>query len=158
MTQLRSTTRVARGATYFFVQGFASAVISLIYFIILVAILPEEEMGVYTLLTFTLNLVAVFGTFALPSATTKYLSQFLAEGNLEKAKSVINRLLRVWLFSSAVSFILLFLPAELLSEFMFGSMEHAILFRLLAFCVVFTTLNLLMLNCLRGLQKIGEFV
>ena len=156
MTQLRPTTRVARGATYLFIQGFASAVIGLIYFVALIGILPEKEIGVYTLLTFTLNLVSIFGNFALPSAAVKYISQFLAEGNLEKAKSVVKRLLHVWLFSSAVFFSLLFLPAEFLSESMFGSAEHTILFRLLAFCAVFAILNLFMQSCLRGLQKIGE--
>jgi O-antigen/teichoic acid export membrane protein len=157
LTQPRPTTRVARGVTYLFIQGIASSVISLVYFVVLVGILPEKEMGIFTLLTFTINLVPIFGTFALPSATTKYISQYLAEGNVEKAKSVVYRLLHVWLFSSVLFFCLLFLPAELLSELMLGSVEHAILFRLLAFCAVFNILNVLMQNCLRGLQKIGEF-
>ncbi len=154
---MRPTTRVARGATYFFIQGFASAVISLIYFIFLVGILPEKEMGVYTLLTFVLNMVSIFGAFALPSAAAKYIPQFVAEGDIERAKSVVTRLLQIWLFASVICFSFFFVPAESLSQFLFGSIEHAILFRLLALSVVFTVLNLLMQNCLRGLQKIGEF-
>jgi O-antigen/teichoic acid export membrane protein len=129
----------------------------LVYFVFLVGLLSQEEMGVYTLLTFTLNLVALFGNFALPAAATKYISQFLAEGNLEKAKSVVNRLLRVWLLSSAICFVSLFLPAELLSKLMFDSPNYTIHFMLLSLCVVFMILNVFMQNSLRGLQKIGDF-
>lgn len=157
MTQASPTTRVARGATYLFIQGLASSVISLVYFVVLIGMLPEREMGVYTLLTFVLNSVPIFGTFALPSAATKYISQYLAERNLEKAKSVVDRLIHVWLFPSVVFFSLLFLPAEFLSEFLFGSAEYATLFRLLAFCGVFVILTSFTQSCLRGLQKIGEF-
>ncbi len=156
MTQLRPTTRVARGATYLFIQGFASSVISLVYFVVLTRTLPNEEMGVYALLTFALNLVPILGTFALPSATVKYLAQYLAEGRPEKAKSVITRLLQVCLFTSITAFCLLFFLAEFLSNFMFGSPEHALLFKLLAFCAVFTILHTSMLSCLQGLQKIGK--
>ena len=156
MTSLRPTTRVARGATYLFIQGFASSVISLIYFVVLTRTLSIEEMGVCALLSFTLNLVPILGTFALPSATVKYLAQYLAEGRPEKAKSVITRLLQVCLFASLIAFGLLFFPAELLSSFMFGSLMHAPLFRLLAFCAVFTILHVSMLSCLQGLQKIGK--
>ncbi len=156
MTSLRPTTRVARGATYLFVQGFASTVISLVYFVVLTRTFSNEEMGVYALLTFTLNLIPILGTFALPSATVKYLAQYLAEGRPEKAKSVITRLLQVCLFTSLIAFCLLFFPAELLSNFMFGSPEHALLFKLLAFCAVFTILHTSMLSCLQGLQKMGK--
>jgi O-antigen/teichoic acid export membrane protein len=157
LTRTRPTTRVARGVTYLFVQGLASSVIGLVYFVFLIGMLSQEEMGVYSLLIFTLNLVALFGNFALPAAATKYVSQFLAEGNLEKARSVVNRLLRVWLLSSAICFASLFLPAELLSKLMFGSPNYAIHFMLLSLCVVFTILNAFMANSLIGLQKIGEF-
>ena len=156
MTQLRPTTRVARGATYLFIQGFASSVISLIYFVVLTRTLLKEEMGVYALLSFTLNLVPILGTFALPSATVKYLAQYLAGGQSKRAKSVITRLLQVWLLTSLIAFTLLFFPAELLSKFMLGSPAYALLFRLLAFCAIFTVLHILMLSCLQGLQRIKE--
>ena len=71
LTQLRPTTRVARGANYLFIQGFASSVMSLIYFVVLTRTLLNEEMGVFALLSFTLNLVPILETFALPSATAK---------------------------------------------------------------------------------------
>ncbi len=156
MAQLRPTTRVARGATYVFIQGLASSAISLVYFVVLTRTLLNEEIGVFALLSFTLNIIPVLGTFALPSAAVKYLAQYLAEEKSEKAKSVITRLLQVWLLISVTIFILLFFPAELISTFMLGSPSYALLFRLLAFCATFTLLHILMLSCLRGLQRIRE--
>ncbi len=158
LASIRPTTRVARGATYLFVQGFASSVISLIYFVVLTRTLSSEvgEIGVYALLSFTLNLVPIFGTFALPSATVKYLAQYLAEGQFEKAKSVVTRLLQICLSTSLVAFVLLFVPAELLSKSMFSSPAYAFHFRLLAFAAVFIILHIMMLGCLQGLQRIKE--
>jgi O-antigen/teichoic acid export membrane protein len=156
LSKLRPTTRVARGATYLFIQGFASAVISLVYFVILARMLSSVEMGIYALLSFTLGLIPVIGNFALPSATVKYIAQYLAEGQAEKAKSMITRLLQIWMLTSLVAFIVLFFPAEALSRFMFGLSEHALLLRLLAFSSAFTMLHLLMVSCLQGLQKIRE--
>lgn len=156
MAQIRPTTRVARGATYLFIQGFASAIVSLIYFVFLARILSNAEMGVYALLSFTFNLTPILGTFALPSAVVKYLAQYLAEGNSEKAKALITRLFQVWSITSLLAFILLFFPAELLSKFMFNSLEYAGLFRLLGFCAVFTILHSFMISCLQGMQRIKE--
>ena len=156
MSKLRPTTRVARGATYLFIQGFSSSTVSLIYFVVLARVLSNEEMGVYALLTFTLNLILVLGNFALPSATVKYVAQYLAEGRPDKAKSVIARILQIFLLTSVVVFSVLFFPAELLSKFMFGTFAYASLFRLLALCAIFTVLNGFMLGCLQGLQRIRE--
>jgi len=156
LTPLRPTTRVARGATYLFIQGFSSAAVSLIYFVFLARMLSSVEMGVYALLSFTLNLVPVLGAFALPSATAKYLPQYLASGDFEKARSLVKSLLEVWLVSSLLAFILLFFPAESLSKFMFGGSDYSVFFRLLAFCAIFTILHLFMIGCLQGLQRIKE--
>jgi O-antigen/teichoic acid export membrane protein len=46
-------------------------------------------MGIFALLSFTLTLVPLLGTFALGPATVKYLAQYLAEGRLEKARAVV---------------------------------------------------------------------
>jgi O-antigen/teichoic acid export membrane protein len=156
LTQLRPTTRVARGATYLFIQGFASAIISLVYFVVLARMFSNVEMGVFALLSFILNLLPILGTFALPSATVKYMAQYLAEGLSEKAKSLITRLLQIWIFASLIVFVGFFFPAEALSKFILGRPDHALLFRLLAFCATFTMLHMLMVSCLQGMQRIKD--
>jgi len=156
LPQLSPTTRVARGATYLFIQGFASSVISLAYFVVLTRTLSNKEMGIFALLSFTLTLVPLLGTFALGPATVKYLAQYLAEGRLEKARSVFTRFLQICMFTSLSAFFLLFFFAESLSNFMFGSPVHTLLFKLLAFGAAFTILNISVMSCLQGLQRIGK--
>jgi O-antigen/teichoic acid export membrane protein len=153
---LRPTTRVARGATYVFIQTFLTALISVVYFVVLAHTLPQEDMGAFALLSFLLALGQTLGTFSLTSAAIRYISQHLAENNPEKAKAVVSRVLQVGLLSSAITFLLLFVPAELTSTLMFGQSGYAFLLRLLALCSIFTILQVIVLSFLQGLQKWRE--
>jgi O-antigen/teichoic acid export membrane protein len=157
LSEVRPTTRVARGTTYIFVQGFAGSLISLVYFIALArtfsAPSDQWEMGVYALLSFILALAQSLAPLALPSASIKYISQHLAEGDSVKAKSVVARVLQIGLLVSIVAFLALFLPAEWLSTLLFGTPGNALLFRLLAVCSVFQTLFLLVSAFLQGMQR-----
>ncbi len=123
---------------------------------ILTRTLSSEEMGVYALLVFVFNLIPILGTFALTSAAVKYLAQYLAEGRLEKAKSVIASLLQICLFSSLIALFIFLFSAELISNFLFGSPENALVIRLLAFGAAFSILNSAAVSCLQGLQRIRE--
>jgi len=153
---LRPTARVARGATYLFVQGFLGAIVGLVYFVILTHALSTEEMGVFALLSFILAFAQVFGTFALPSAAIKYISQHLAENNSNKAKAVVARVLQVGFLASTVAFLFLFIPAEQVSSLMFGTADYALLLRLIALCFVFTILNVEVASFLQGMQRMRD--
>jgi len=160
LTVLRPTARVARGATYLFIQGFVSAIVGLVYFIVLAHAFsdPSEQwqMGVYALLSFIVALVQVFGTLALPSAAIKYVAQHLAEGNSNKAEAVVARVLQMSLLTSVIAFLALFVPAESVSTLMFGTDAHAILIRLVALCAVFTILNTQAVSFLQGMQRMSK--
>jgi len=132
---IRPGARVARSATYLFVQGIISAIISVAYFAILARFFPppRPEMGVYAILTFIIALAQVFGTFALESASTKYIAQYTSEGESRKARSVVARALQVSLIASVVLSTFLFVSAELLSMLLLGTRKWAPLFRILAF-------------------------
>jgi O-antigen/teichoic acid export membrane protein len=157
LSSIKPTTRVARGATYMFIQGFASAAIGLIYFVILARILTQEEMGVYALLLFILSLPQLFGLFSLPSAATKYIPQYLAEGNYDKAKSVVTRILQISLLVSIVFFLLLFLPAEWISIQFFNKPAYVLHLRVVALSSVFNILYMVTAGFLQGLQKIRDY-
>jgi lipopolysaccharide exporter len=153
---LRPTARVARGATYVFVQSFLTTIVSLVYFVVLAHTLPQEDMGAFALLSFLVALPQILGTFSLTSAAIKYISQHLAEDNPEKAKAVVSRVLQVGLLSSAVTFFLVFVPAEWISALVFGQSDYAPLLRLLAICSIFTILQINVSSFLQGLQKMRE--
>jgi O-antigen/teichoic acid export membrane protein len=156
MSNLRPTSRVARGATYLFVQGFLTSIIGLVYFVILTHTLSAEEMGVFALLSFILALAQTFGTFALPSAAIKYIAHHLAENDSRKSKAVVSRVLQVVSLASIAAFLLLFIPADQLSSLMFSTADYAILLRLIAVCSMFTTLNISASSFLQGMQRIRD--
>jgi len=162
LTYLRRGARIARGATYMFVQGLFSSIIGVAYFVILVNpsvnpnALQTAEMGVYAILTFILTLVQVAGTFALPSASTKYIAQYVAEGDIENARSVVARVLQVSLPSSVVVFALLFVLAGRLSATLLGTTTRASLFQILALASFFMILYTQAMSFLQGLQRIRE--
>lgn len=153
---LRPTARVARGATYVFIQSFLTSIVSVVYFAVLAHTLPQEDMGVFALLSFLLTLPQILGTFSLTSAAIKYIPQHLAENSPEKAKAVVSRVLQIGLMSSAVTFVMLFVPAEWTSTVMFGQSGYASLLRLLALCSIFTILQGNFISFLQGLQRMRE--
>jgi len=158
LAQLAPKARVARGATYIFIQSFVNAALGVIYFIVLARALSEhpEEMGIFALLFFILLLPQIFGTFALPSAAIKYISQYIAENNPDKAKSVVARVFQIGLLSSAVAFVLLFIPAEWLSTQLFNSGGYALILRIVALASLFNILYILASCFLQGLQKMHD--
>jgi len=156
LTDLRPTARVARGATYLFVQGFLTTMVGVVYFVVLAHTFSDVEMGIFALLSFILALAQVLGTFALQSAAVKFIAQHLAENDLKKARAVVARVLQVGFLASSVAFLLLFLPAEPISSLMLGSPDYALLLRLLAPCSIFTILYVEVLSVLQGMQRMRE--
>ena len=153
---MRPGTRVARGATYLFIQGFLTSTIGVLYIMVLTRTLTIEDMGVYALFVFMIGIVQVIALFALPSATVKYIAQYLAEGNQAKARSVVTRVLQICLTAATVVFLVMFVPAEWLSTVMFGSSANALLFRTFAFTCFFTILYSILIGFLKGLQKMRD--
>ena len=160
MSNLRPTARVARGATYLFLQGFATAFIGLVYFAFLAHTFgsPAEQwqMGAYALLSFILSLSSVLGTLALQYSSVKYIAQYQAQGEMEKAKGVAARVLQIGLLTSVGAFSALFFPAEWLSTLLFNTPDHALLIRVVAVCSIFAILQTSASGILQGLQRMRE--
>jgi len=155
LTNLSRGARVGRGATYIFLSSISATAIGLIYFLVVARTLTQEDMGVYALLTITLAGIQTLGMFALPSASVKYIAQYLAEENRDKARSVVARVFQLSLATSAVALVLIFVSAEWLSLIISGTVANTLLFRLLAFISFFAILYSQMNGFLQGLQKMG---
>lgn len=140
-----------------FIQGFAAAFVGLVYFGFLAHAFGSEQwqLGAYALLAFVVSLSQVLGTLSLQSAAVKYIAQYQAQGEIEKAKAVATRVLQTGLLASAVIFCLLFFPADVLSNLLFTTPDLAILIRILAFNSIFTVLEINASGILQGLQRIG---
>lgn len=156
LTSLGPGARVARGATYMFIQGMTSSAVGIAFIFILAHLISLEEMGVYGILTFILTGVQILGVFALPSASTKYIAQYMAEKKPEKARSVIIRVLQISFLASLAVLILLYVGAEWLSMSIFGTIEWTHLFQITAFVCFFMVFYVQIRSFLQGLQKFKE--
>ena len=156
---IRPVTRVARGATYVFVQSILSNLLGTIYLVVLLWAIPpppeHPDMGIYAILTIIQTLIAVFGAFALGTASTKYIAQYVAEGQPEKARSVVTRVLQIDLVTSGVLTLVLFLLSGFFSV-MLNVPTWASLFQILALSSFLTVLRPHIAGFLQGLQKIRE--
>lgn len=156
MTEYDAKARVARGATYIFIQGLANSVLGLVYFIVLTRLVQPEEMGIFALLVFVLGLPQVFGTLALNQAAVRYIPQYLAQNNVEKAKSVVTRLLQIGMISAVIAFALISIPAEWLSTVLFSKVDYAPLLRLVGLASIFNILYILGACFLQALQRMRD--
>lgn len=156
MTESDARARVARGATYIFIQGLASSLMGVIYLMILTRFVRPDEMGVFALLVFVLALPATFGTLALNQAAVKYVPQYMAQNRPEKARSIVARLLQIGVISSSVALVLILIPAEGLCAILFNEIEYAPLLRIVGLASVFSLLYILVSCFLQGLQRMRD--
>jgi len=153
---LRPSARVARGATYIFVQGFVTSLVSLIYFAVLARALLKVEMGVYAILNFILMVVQMIGPFVLSTAATKYIAQYIAERDYDKARSVVTRVLQISVLASLSLLAVLSFLSGWLSTTLLGTTYHAQLFWALGIASILQLFYSLSLSFLQGLQKIRD--
>jgi stage V sporulation protein B len=147
---------VARGATYIFIQGFLSAALGVVYIVFLTRLLSPEEIGTFSLLTFVLGLVQTIGLLSLPSVSVKYIAQFLAEGNKEKARAVVTRILQVTVIISVAAFAIIFALSGWISSTNSSLIVQASAIQALAVASLFVLFFYQALGFLQGLQKLRD--
>ncbi|UCG36035.1 MAG: oligosaccharide flippase family protein [Candidatus Bathyarchaeota archaeon] len=161
-----SETHVARGATFVFLQGFIHSGLGVLYVWFLLhtkeitgqILFTQENWGLSTILSFVLTLTSTVGILSLRAASVKYISQYLAERKVDRAKSVVSRVLQVSAITSLVEIALLFGLANTLSTSLASTDPNAILiFQLLPLSSVFQILYFQALGFLQGLQRLREF-
>ena len=155
---LSAGVKVARGATYVFVQGLLSAALGVVYIVFLTRLLSQEEIGTFGVLTFALGLVQTLGMLALNSASVKYIAQFIAEGNREKAKAVVTRILQLSIFISIAAFAIIFSLSGWISTALSSSslIVQASVVQVLAVASLFVLFFYQALGFLQGLQKLRD--
>ena len=159
---ISSQTRVARGATFIFIQGFLNAALGVLYVWFLLhteeiagtLLFTESDFGLYTMLSFMLTLTSTLGILALRSASVRYIAHYLAEGKKDEAKSIMTRVLQVSAVTSLVIAALLVVLAGMLSN-IFG--VSVLIFQLLPLSSAIQIFYFQAQGFLQGLQKIREF-
>jgi O-antigen/teichoic acid export membrane protein len=155
--ELRPGATVARGATYVFVQGFASAALGVVYYFFLAHLISQTEIGVFGVLTFAMGLIQTLGTLAFPSASIKYIAQFIAEGKRDQARAVVTRVLQVSMVIAVAASALVFALANSISSILSSevSVSPAVI-QILALVSGVLVLFYQSIAFLQGLQMLGK--
>ena len=155
---LSAGVKVARGATYVFITGLSSAALGVVYIVFLTRLLSQEEIGTFGVLTFVLGLIQTIGVLSLPSASVKFIAQFMAEGNKEKAKAIVTRVLQISVIVSIVAFVLVFFLSGWISSALSSSsmMIQVSVVQVLAVASFFVLFYYQAQGFLQGLQKLRD--
>lgn len=162
MTETTSPqTHVARGATLIFIQGVLSSALGVLYVWLLLhtkeiagqTLFTELDFGVFSILSFIFTLTSTLGVVALRTASVKYVSHYLAIGKIDKAKSMITRVLQVSVITSLIISAVLIVSSRWLSQVIGTSV---LVFQLLPLSSVIQIFYFQSLGFLQGLQKIRE--
>jgi O-antigen/teichoic acid export membrane protein len=150
--------KVARGATYIFLQGLASAAFGVVYIVFLTRLLLQEEIGTFGVLTFILGMVQILGLLSFPTASIKYIAQYIAEDNRDKAKAVVSRVLQVSIVVAIAAFSIVFVLSGWISSVLSSSslVVQTPIIQTLAFASFFVVFYSQAIGFLQGLQKMRE--
>lgn len=156
---LSPQTHVARGATFIFLQGLLNAALGVLYVWFLLhtkeiagqLLFTEADFGFFTMLSFMLTLASTLGGLALTSASVRYIARYVAEGQEDKARSVVSRVLQVSAITASLIAVVLFALAWWFSETFSSSV---LIFQLLPLTVAVQIFYTQTLSFLQGLQKL----
>jgi len=169
LTDVSKATKIARGATYIFLQSLIANVIGVVYFMFLARFFPvvnpevgSPKMGVFQFMNFIVILSSTLGALALPSAAAKFIPQYLARNEKEKANSVAMRHFQIALITGLIACITVFLSSDFIATSLFGNSpwisteQVSLLLKITSICCFLVNLMNFISGTLRGLQKIGE--
>jgi len=155
-SEISPSVGVARGASYLFMQGVIGNIAGLIFLIYAARVLSVSEIGVISALAIILNLFMAFGTFAIPSAATKYISENVGTGRVDMAKGIHKKILRSGLLASFLSMGVCFGASSFISTFALGDTGYQLLIVILGLDVFALFVSAFLNGTLWGLQRFKE--
>jgi stage V sporulation protein B len=152
-TQTPSGARVAKGASYLFIQGLIANACSLLFLIIAARILPVSNIGAISAFGIIASLFMTMGTFAVPSGATKYISEYLGKGEQRTAKDVFEKCLRFGLLTTIIISFLCLALSGVISTLALSDPSLEPIIRVLALDIGALIFNAVLSGILFGLQK-----
>ena len=169
MAQISKATKIARGATYLFIQSLLANVIGVLYFMVLARFFPvvspdvgSPKMGAFQFMNFIVVLSNVLGALALPSAAAKFIPQYLAKNEKAKANGVAVRHFQVAFATGLAAAVTVFLFSDFIATSFFSNSpwipveQMSLLLKILSLSCFLTNFMSFLSGTLQGLQKIGE--
>ena len=142
---------------YVAVQNAIQFAINLLFMMALARILPQDEIGSISTLTFSFVIFATLADLSLPTAATKFVSEHLGGGDPSQASSVMVAVRKYILFSSTVCFVVACLFSAEFSSLVWGTQERQFVFVAVFLAAYVFVVRSTYLACLRGLHLFDKY-
>lgn len=146
-------TQVAKGASYLFFQGVAGRVASFLFLAIASRLLSISNIGAVSALGVIGTLFITIGTLAIPSAATKYISEYLGKNEQSTARGVCRKTLQSGLSVSVMSSFVCFASSAIISQLFIGDLSFQSVIAVLALDVGALTFQSFLSGILWGVQR-----
>jgi O-antigen/teichoic acid export membrane protein len=155
MGERASAVRVARGASYLWMQTLITTLIGIVGFAIIARLISTSQMGLLAILSLVLSLGQLVAPLALPSAVVRFVAEELAQGRRQNAAGVLYQSAKMSIALSSIFAAACFLLASYLSAVLSA---EPIVFELLAIDI-FLTAGFIQTfaNGLIGAQRIRDY-
>lgn len=152
--EIAPSIKVAKGATYLFLQGLVSNLIGLIFLTYVTRTLSADEIGVISASQILLGIFFTFGTFAIPSSATKYISESLGKNDESATKGVYKTVLRFGFLDSFLLAVLLIASSNVISTFFLANEDYQVLVVILGLDIFGLLFSSFLNATLLGMQRI----
>jgi O-antigen/teichoic acid export membrane protein len=151
-----SAVRMARGASFLVFDTSFSALVGIVAFALISRLLTKNDMGVMTVLLMLTSTCQLVSTLGLPSASTKFIAEFLGREDTNTASAVASQILKVNSATAAFMSMLCFGLSEALSELLLGTTQYTLIFQVLALNIFFSSLLPGLTGVLLGLKRLRD--
>ncbi len=148
---------VTRGTIYIAIQNAVQFSINLVATMILARILPQDEIGSISALTFSFVIFVTLSDLSLPTANTKFISEHLGAGEPSQASAVMATIQRYVLVSSTVCLFAAYLLSEKFSTLVWGTGERQLVFLTVFLASYIFVIRNTYLSGLRGLNLFDKY-
>jgi len=148
-----SGAEVAKGASYLFVQGFATSASDLLFLLVAARILSIPEIGAVSALGVLGTFFLTIGTFAVPSSIIKYTSEYIGKNRQDIVKGICKRALGFGVLAGLLAFLACFVLSATLSQLIAGNASLQPVIAILAFNILILVVNTFLNGVLFGFQK-----
>ncbi|MCD6514926.1 MAG: oligosaccharide flippase family protein [Candidatus Odinarchaeota archaeon] len=128
-----------------------STIISFVTIVFVIRFLGEEQYGLYGLALVPISMVALFRDWGIPQALTKYIAEFKAKNNLNKAKKLVTSALLFVIFTSILLTVITFILATPIATF-YRKPEVASLIRIVSLVLLAEAIYKVAWNIFLGLE------
>lgn len=157
MSESRSSAvRVARGASYLYIQSFLSNLFGVVYFAFATRFLSVYEIGVTSVLFLITTVFPPLFNLAMPAAIVKFVPEYMGSRLKGRVSSVVKKGLIFGFSVSVITSAVLFLSSRFVSNLLFGSVAYQNMVEFLSIDIFAIMMIPFLSSVLNGFQRFGE--